>query len=330
MAATTNDTASTIAASAKSYNLRPIIILITEEDKAAFDWVLRNKESLFTLGYRTLNIEQCHDSSWKEFADPKKKKIIADKRNTFKNAKFNNESEFSRTWKNLGINRLDVAEGFSIVCEGICSDNKWSYNFIDVESKKLSSLNLVQIREKLTSERETRFTQEISRSSNDSLGGTITIIGNNHVTVFSHLQKINPICAERAIFITMQKFSPLECTGINASLLADINASRKLSYDKNTKERQENLKHFLPKGSYFHIDFTNDKFTNDLDKVIFKKIVLIDTPKDQPNPTITPKFITNKKKEPPIQLINTAAGTSEPTASQNGKSKKKKRNKINI
>lgn len=270
MAANLTDIQFNLKKRAEKYKLRPIIILVTEEDNAAFDWLLRNKDKLYELGYRTINFEQSYDTTL-EFVTLGGK-CAREAYKKFIETSFSNETHFSQVWHALGIKNFHFVDGCTSAVEQVSQDKRWSFQFVDIKFATIMKHHSKVGDLKLS--REKRFSDKISYSSDQFNGGSITILGNNHAKVYEKIKSINPICADASLFITMEKYCLLENQNASSfSLLNEINQDRRLNYGKNTSNRKKYLASYLPAGKYLPVDFSDPKQTEMLDKLILKKIM---------------------------------------------------------
>lgn len=231
---------------------------------------MRNKDKLYDLGYRTFNMEWCCDS---DFSMIKQAKASAERDSKLaKLLPFTQESFYSML-NQCRFDRLEFLQAWSDCVESIESDKRWSIRSIDLPAKRLMGKQLSDIK-KLKAKREMGFADHISQSSDQFSGGSITIIENAHNTVYDHLKKINPVCAETALFITLEKFTKLSWFKVND--LEGLNNLRKSHYDSNTAKRITAFNSYFPEGSYLSTDYTSDKTskTNEMDKKIFQNLVL--------------------------------------------------------
>lgn len=116
------------------YKVRPLVILITEQDDAAFSWFLRNKDTLYNMGYRTLNLEHPCDADFsKVFKQQKALDVIE---GNLKSQKFDDINTFTLKWKQY-LFRLPFQKSFIACINNLKHDKKWGIVKIDIPEAEL-------------------------------------------------------------------------------------------------------------------------------------------------------------------------------------------------
>ncbi|MBX9703403.1 MAG: hypothetical protein K2X39_04555, partial [Silvanigrellaceae bacterium] len=209
--------------------LAPLVFLITEEDGAVFEWIIRNKNKLREMGYKHINLEQSCDepidsllikcdviTAGREaiLAKPEKKALDAE----------------TTQWY-MGLKNYPYILGMSNLLKNLADE--WPISFIDIPAAEIlknpgQSPELIAPLEALKAKREKKFADEIVESSHSNNGGTITIIGSNHHTVDREIQKLDPQLMSSALFIALSQFHPYVAP-IEPVLLEMIDQHRKSS-----------------------------------------------------------------------------------------------------
>lgn len=346
MAANIEKTLQEMKVSVERYILPPLVILITEEDGSPFEWLLRNNEALQKLGYNTINIELPFDIKLKEFLELQN--TAKRMKRQFEMATYKSEPELDYAFMLCGMKNSGMRINISALLEFLSKDSqlgkdkrKWRYNFIDVSVSILDNhmTNIDAIRKS----RDKNFAANISQSSNQAGGGTITFLGNMHYKVYDELLLINPVCAKESQFITMEKLPRFNFkhTG-TCSSPEKFNDECKKNYLRNTSKRKENLQAYFPSKKYLPVDFSNDTEIPLIDKIIMRKITLlsqtlnpmeipiVDFVKSVDAAQKTPPESVNKSKNDenkPAIIFSLQSDQSNPAKETSSKKKRNKKRK---
>lgn len=259
--------------SKENYKLRPLILLITEEDGSPFEWFIRNQDKLYGLGYKTINIEQCPDKNINSVL--MNESVLQTLHDAFMGGTYKNEDHLSNAYVFCKMKHYQHNMALLSLLKKFKKDEKfkrWRYNFIDVESALIDRALQTKGIDSIRAERDQNFASKISESCDKADGGVVTILGSSHCTVYHILKNTNPICAKFSLFIDMSKLVLLEYNKASANFNVDeINKARKASYDRKRKAVMMECESYYAKGSSLFIDFTDDKRIAILDQVILKK-----------------------------------------------------------
>lgn len=252
------------------YSKRPIIILITEKDAAPYNWVVRNLKPLQQLGYKAICFEWCRDSTMDEY-----KMIVEEAVRGTKLAIKDLDKEPTKEVINAACMEQYNDSLYSCLLEIMKS--KIDFAFIDMkkdvyfdqEMMPKSGINvssLKQVREKM-------MAKDIVEKSKEHDGGTITILGSNHYTIYDEIKKIDEENIESFIYIELEQYHDIPLPGNYAKELRErIYESNKKRYQENVRDRIKSIEKYLPKKMFYAFDYTNVNCQNDLDKQIFSVI----------------------------------------------------------
>lgn len=287
MTSTVADMQADLKTSKENYKLRPLILLITEEDGSPYEWFIRNQDKLYELGYRTINIEQCLDKSINSLL--KNEPHLQAKHDKFMNGTYNSEAQVSDAYFFNKMDNYQHNQALFSVLKRLKTDDKfkrWRYNLIDVNSTliELACLSARGV-DSIRGQRDQNFAANISESCNKAKGGVVTILGNSHYVVYGILKDRNPLFANSALFIDMSRFVPFVYNKPSTNFsIEEINDARKASYARNRNKFKETCKSYFPAGCFMAVDYSDDRSTAVLDQVILKKAQILLEPQKQTTP----------------------------------------------
>lgn len=138
--------------------LAPIVFLITEEDGAAFEWIIRNNNMLRELGYKHINLEQNSDESIDSLSN--KLALVENYRQTIllKPEKKALDEETNRWYG--ALKNYHFLLGMDNLLKNLA--NEWTISFIDIASTEMfkqpgQSSELIAPLEALKPKREKNF-----------------------------------------------------------------------------------------------------------------------------------------------------------------------------
>ena len=242
----------------KKYRVRPIIILLTEEDGVAFTWFMRNKEKLYALGYRQINLEMNCDTTISYLRKSKEAFIKSQREFNATSQHFKTPEDLAMAFIQKNLTKHDAIVELVNCLECILQDKSWNYRFIDIKHKKMffpdGTFRLPL--EQLKPMREKSFATAISESSDQCQGGTITFIGNRHFTTYEKIKEINPNCAASAVFVDISALCHIKVPH-NPKLEEYIKSSRMPTYKQCRKTYGDKVKACLPPKSFLTLDYSN-------------------------------------------------------------------------